>query len=378
MTIPAVAVCIGFASGNRATAVATAASLRASVDRDRPGDAGVILVLETSEDRGNPEVAAALESILAAGWNSVHLWDARTTRLVLAGLPAGGPLPFHDGFSYGGAVNRMMLMSSVARADIMIRFDPGTAAPPDKSFAEWVRPATERLRNGTGIVAVSGAYAGRTAVRIDNVVPGKQEEWLDLLSRGVGRDVRRQLAGGAMFAMPVGPGHGTPLIPFAPYHDAGRQLPTLVWGSDDGFLQMTHPSRTEAMPECVVPRVQSVGMPKRPTEYFLGIAGAVMLESLRAGESAEAASARLDDFIAEFNRRGLLDAANPANGGISALPAGFVPQAFREQVAAGWANFRRLTCGGMWERVSQHAAEIARRNAVDLPYIMVRPPRARD
>jgi hypothetical protein len=72
------------------------------------------------------------------------------------------------------------------------------------------------------------------------------------------------------------------------------------------------------------------------------------------------AAASEREFFGEFNSRIGLNPAEPKNNGMTRLPDGFVTDAYRREVAAGWENYRRLQVPDVWPSVAGRTLRILR------------------
>jgi hypothetical protein len=186
-----------------------------------------------------------------------------TTRRALNAL-RGRPEPFTSGFSYGGCVNQLMILSQLAGCDYLLRVDPGTLPP----AGLWSMIETQMAALQAHCV-VSGVYQNRLAFRDDLYVrPAMRDHYLAFIAHHTGVDLQHQITGGALF-MASSPG-----IPAIPFQEWSAGKPTLVWGSDDAFFQDCG-VKSRVFAQHRVPRHDPFGKPKPPIEYFRGIVGRV-------------------------------------------------------------------------------------------------------
>ena len=327
---------ISYIDKNEASAHETLSRYQEALDREPRNGCTVVLGVETS---------AALADRLRRfhdRFAEIRVWDDDATRRALSVLGPEDPRPFSETFSYGSFVNKALVMGVLTGCDYLVRVDPGTSPPKDL----W--QVLEKLVRSRGSFPVtSGRYEGRLAVRTDcyRRADSDREEYLNLVREFTGVDVRDQTTGGALFvsALP-----GAPAIPFQAWGD-GR--PCLVWGSDDAIYQLMGDARAPLAGGVLrggsgrpfIPRHDSVGLPKPVTEYFLGVAGMVHLNSLlHRIESRD----RVDEFIRLLNVHLDPEAKENLDGrGRSLVPLAPVevaPDGFLQRVAEGWREYQRL------------------------------------
>jgi hypothetical protein len=264
----------------------------------------------------------------------LYVWDDDATVRALEALN-GRPQPFSSGFSYGGTLNRVLVLSRLAGCDYLLRVDPGTVPPGDL----WGMLETQQAALQTRRV-VSGVYQGRLAFR-DNLYARRslRDEYLAFIAQRTGIAVHRQITGGALFMM-ASP--GVPAICFAEW---STDDPTLVWGSDDGIFQDCG-IESQVFAEHQVPRHDPVGKAKAPIEYFRGIAGMVYLNHLRHNGAARASVGSFVRHLGKF-----LDPSLPENEGFR-FPLKedeVAPSRFLDAIDLGYANHLRLAVA--WREV---------------------------
>jgi hypothetical protein len=280
---------------NHAEALHTARAYAEAVrGADTAGD--WVLGLEVAAQRSGvlPPDQSPVAEVLAAfqtqGWPEVWAWTDDATDLVRHELRAPWPEPLHRGFSYGGAVNRFLLLARLARCEYLARVDPGCGAPPD--LGAVLRRHLEPLASGASVVA-SGQYgdpqaadgAGRNALRAEFIAPNQRPEFYDLVSEFTRIDPRNQVVGGALCCLRAA---GPPAIQF----DGVR-----VWSSDDGIWAHTFPGRATLMPESKIPR-GAPGFSMPLNEYLARVTHAVVLRELRDHSERDRAVQRADAFLA--------------------------------------------------------------------------------
>ncbi len=282
----------------------------------------------------------------------IYGWDDDTTIRALSALD-GRPQPFSSGFSYGGYLNRVMILSSLAGCDYLLRVDPGTLPPADL----WNMVETQAAALQTNRV-VSGVYEGRLAFR-DNLYARRsmRDEYLSFIAQETGVALHRQITGGALFMV------ASPGIPAIPFQEWSPGNPTLVWGSDDGIFQNSGIA-SHVFTEHKVPRHDPFGKAKRPVEYFRGVVGMVYLNRLRHDGEARTS---VGSFIRALNE--FLDASLDENQGTRfPLEEGDVaPAQFLDSIDSGYANYVRLL--GVWSDVVEDL-----RHAISVDSLVVRKP----
>lgn len=273
----------------------------------------------------------------------VFHWDTGVGNLAATELSSKGitSYPFWPEFSYGGVINRLLLLATVAGCDFVVRVDPGTLPPAEKSFDEIMSDHLSSMST-TGSV-VSRGYEGRLALRDTFVVDGKADEHCDLVRDMTGVNPRAQVTGGAMFTSRV---PGTPAPPFRAYElETGRTAPTLVWASDDGIYQTLPSTRSSKKIEAIgIARFDAVGKHKPPEEYYRGVAGAVFLAAIR--QSHQDPTERVRVFLEQLTE--LLDDGKCLR--IDGNPKwkseftreNVAPDRFLARIKEGWNNYQQL------------------------------------
>ena len=259
---------------------------------------------------------------------AVYCWDDGATARALSAL-RGRPQPFSPGFSYGGYVNRVLILSSLAGCDYLLRIDPGTVPPVDL----WRMIETQEAALQASRV-VSGVYQDRLAFR-DNLYARRslRDGYLAFIAQETGVDLQAQITGGALFMV------ASPGIPAIPFQEWSPGEPTLVWGSDDAIFQ--DPAiKSHVFTEHRVPRHDPVGKAKAPVEYFRGVVGMAYLNRLRRHD--DVARASVGSFVKVLN--GFLDASLEENRG-SRIPLEaqeVAPAQFLDRIDSGYANYLGL------------------------------------
>jgi hypothetical protein len=281
---------------------------------------------------------------------SIYVWDDDTTGRALAAL-IGCPQPFYSGFSYGGYVNRVMILSRLAGCDYLLRVDPGTLPPVDL----WSMIETQLAALQThGIV--SGVYQDRLAFR-DNLYVRRsmRDDYLACIARQTGVTLQQQITGGALFMV------ATPGVPAIPFPEWSVGNPTLVWGSDDAIFQNCG-IKSRVFTEHKVPRHDPFGKAKSPLEYFRAVVGAVYLNHLRGDTPA---STSVGAFIKDLNE--FLDPSLDENQGtrFPLQPDDVAPPDFLACIESGYANHLRLI--GDWSNVVDHVTHALSADALLLP-----------
>ncbi len=157
----------------------------------------------------------------------VLCWDTQVSQLVLKELSNNkiNSCPFWPEFSYGGVINRLLLLANVASCDYIVRIDPGTLPPLKKSFDDVINHHLLSMRKVGSVI--SRGYEGRLALRDTFLTDGKSDEQGDLVKDITGINPLAQVTGGAMFTSRV---PGVPAPPFPAYEQpTGKKNPTLVW-----------------------------------------------------------------------------------------------------------------------------------------------------
>lgn len=244
----------------------------------------VVLGLENEKPR--PEFLTILQALRAQGWSACYVWDDTVNRAALKLLRPASAKPFFSTFSYGAAVNRLLLLAQAAGCESLVRLDPGTSSPTDGT--RLVRLHLDALSQGKRVV--SAQYSGRVAIRDDFVAEERRAAYYDLVRTATGIDCRPgcQVTGGAAMTIRS---DGPPAIVF----DDVR-----VWGSDDGFFQAwLGPKATEVQREIPITRTEP-GFGLQLTAYVARVAAMMVLRHAVAGSGADAALREADSFIEDI------------------------------------------------------------------------------
>jgi hypothetical protein len=319
---------ISYASSNAASARRTIREFGKYFRRNPHSRYEVLLGVEAPVDQ-RTELAR-----FAHLFPTIYGWNDGTTARALSAL-RGRPQPFSSGFSYGGYVNRVMMLSRLAGCDYLLRVDPGTLPPVDLwSMIEAQAAALQANR------VVSGVYEDRLAFR-DNLYTRRslRDQYLTFIAQETGIALHRQITGGALFMV------ASPGIPAIPFQEWSPGNPTLVWGSDDGIFQDCV-IKSHVFTEHKVPRHDPFGKAKSPVEYFRGVVGMVYLNRLRRNGAARTS---VGSFIKALNE--FLDSSLDENQG-SRIPleeGDVAPARFLDSIDSGYANYLRLL--GVWNDV---------------------------
>lgn len=323
---------ISYIASNAARARRTIEEFGTYFRRNRHRRCEVLLGVETRADQ-RVELAR-----FASFFQAMYVWDEVTTTRAAKAL-ARHPQPFASGFSYGGYVNRVLILSHIAGCDYLLRIDPG-ALPPEDLWTVIERQVAALQANRV----VSGVYANRLAFR-DGLYARRstRDEYLAFIERQTGVNLKAQITGGALF-MVASP--GTPAIPFSEW-SAGA--PTLVWGSDDAIFQASG-IESHVFAEHKVPRHDMFGEDKSPVEYFRGIAGMVYLNNLRCNNAARTS---LGPFVRGLNE--FLDPSLKENQGcrFPLEEEHLAPSRFLDCIDSGYANYQQLV--SLWDEVVDDA-----------------------
>lgn len=213
------------------------------------------------------------EELRGQGWDACCLWDDELNRTGMSVLRGTIARPFYGNFSYGAAVNRLMLLANMAGASILVRIDPGARCGSD--FGKLLQRHLELVAKNPGCI-ISAQYSGRQAIRDEFVASENRPGYYELVYRytGINPAPGCQLTGGAAFTMTA---DCLPAIPF----DGVR-----VWGSDDGFFQVMEPTKTIVQREYAVERAEA-GFGMDVTAYMERVANMVVLKVLFDGLSVD-------------------------------------------------------------------------------------------
>ncbi|MCY2951266.1 MAG: hypothetical protein NTU53_04720 [Planctomycetota bacterium] len=275
------------------------------------------------------------------------VWDQAVNDTVLdlckkEGLPA----PVSSSFSYGGVVNKGLLLAAAHSCEYYVRIDPGTR-PPSLGIDTILSQHAKYLeQHAESHAVVSRGYENRLALRDYLLKSNRVLDHHALVEGTTGIDVFNQVTGGAMFTSRV---PGVPACPFEPLKNGA---PTLVWASDDGFFQQEgSPNASRRLGGADIPRFDPEGKRKGPREYYRGIALAVWFSNYRKARDANGADAAVHTFIEQVKE--FLDdekcekVCQETNPELHWLPEDFTadtvaPRGFRDQVRNGWNEYATL------------------------------------
>ncbi len=312
---------VSYTASNAASAQATIREFGKYFQRNADSRHEVLLGVESGADRRAD--LAQFEHLFP----EIYLWDVDATVRALSALQ-GRPQPFFPGFSYGGYVNRVLILSRLAGCDYLIRVDPGTLPP----MGLWSMIETQAVALRSDDV-VSGVYRDRLAFR-DKLYAGRslRHGYLAFIARQTGITLHRQITGGALFMI------ASPGIPAVPFEEWSLGNPTLVWGSDDAVFQRSG-INSRVFTEHKVPRHDPFGKAKPAVEYFRGIVGMVYLNRLRRNDAARTSVA---SFIEALN--GFLDDSLEENreSRIPLQEQDVAPAPFLDSIDSGYANYLLL------------------------------------
>jgi len=74
----------------------------------------VVLGLENEKSRS--QVGSVLSSLQSQGWAACYIWDEDVNRSAMQLLDRPSAMPFFENFSYGAAVNRMLLLAIASKS----------------------------------------------------------------------------------------------------------------------------------------------------------------------------------------------------------------------------------------------------------------------
>jgi len=298
-------------------------TLRSFLTLLEDGTYEVVLGLENEKARS--EIGPVLQSLQAQGWPACYLWDDIVNRSALQLLEPDTARPFFATFSYGAAVNRLLLLAAAAHCDCLVRLDPGTASPPN--IARLVDRHLNALSQGKKVI--SAQYSARVAIRDDFVPEPKRLDYYTLIQTATGIDCRpgQQVTGGAAMTICT---EGPPAIVF----DNVK-----VWASDDGFFQVAFgDDATEVQREITITRSEP-GFGLELSAYVARVGAMVMLRHAVIGSDAGRALREAREFvrnIAAFVAPGYSYDPEAADRAIT-------PQV--GTVYDGYENYRQLTKG---------------------------------
>lgn len=300
----------------------------------------VVLGVETDGlGRDTPEMRQFIMDRLSEGWSEkrVYLWDEESDKTFFGNWPSSQPMPFYPGFSYGGAVNRILTLAKLAGCQYLVRVDPGTA-PPD-NFREMVRNHIKAITESEAEV-VSGQYTDRIALRDDFIPTEKRDDYYEFIRVSTGVNPHRQITGGAAFTLNVTA--GPPPIPFPGF--------TPVWASDDGLYSTVCEGKALVLADSRVLRTDPGQAARHGEEYPVRLASMVTLRKLLTGCSEKDAVSAGCIFLEELKSRGFYQQFDPSE-------AKKKLQERSPNVIGGWRNYAKLR--RLWKDTITMAARIA-------------------
>ncbi|MBW2737796.1 MAG: hypothetical protein JRE64_02880 [Deltaproteobacteria bacterium] len=304
-------------------------------------DAHVALGVETGGmGRDSLEMSRFINDRLLETWSEkrVYVWDAYSDKKFFDRWRSNQPMPFYQGFSYGGAVNRMLVLAKLAGCEYLVRVDPG-AAPP-YYFREMVRHHVNVIASGNDVEVVSGQYTDRMAIRDEFLPKEKRADYYEFIQMYTGVNPYRQITGGAAFTLNVTA--GPPPIPFPDF--------TPVWASDDGVYATVSGSKAVVLPESRIFRTEPGPAARYGEEYPVRLASMVILQMLFEGCSESDAANAGCKFLEELKSRGFYEQYNPS-------VAKEKLQERTPSVISGWRNYAELR--RVWRDIITIVAEIA-------------------
>jgi len=224
-----------------------------------------------------------LDTLKEQKWPACYLWDATLTSHAMKHLDERKGLPFFNNFSYGSAVNRLLILAKASGSDYFICIDPGTGCPPE--FDELIDIHLTSMREAHKKV-VSAQYSNRLAIRDDFVSENQRSDFYKLIHNFTGIDPApgRQLTSGAALTLSVDG-------PLAIAFDGAK-----VWASDDGFFQVQYEDQTEVQNKIKILR-EKPGFELTLSGYLSRVAGMVVLNQLVKNSTCGQAWDSLKQFL---------------------------------------------------------------------------------
>ncbi len=222
-------------------------------------------------------------------WPACYLWDATVNSSVMTHLNTKTGLPFFYNFSYGSALNRLLVLAKMSGSDYLIRIDPGTRCPLE--FDKLIDIHIDSLCNGQKKI-VSAQYSNRLAIRDEFVPESQRADFYQLVYSFTGIDPApgRQLTSGA--ALTVSTTDGPPAIAFDGVN---------VWASDDGFFQILYTGRTDIQDRIKILR-EKPGFELTLSRYLARIASMVVLSHLFNNRPSAQIWDVLNQFLKDIQR----------------------------------------------------------------------------
>lgn len=255
------------------------------------------------------DIVDFLNERLSENWygGKIYIWDKNcddqffTEDGQIKNLPSGLPMPFYKGFSYGGAVNRLLVLSKVSGCKYLVLVDPRTAPP--YYFRELINHHIDIIDGATRVV--SGQYTDRIALRDDFVPPEKLHQYYEFIHEYTGIDPRhnRQVTKGAALTMSVS--EGLPSIPFPPENPnpSHRDNRLCVWATDDGFYKSILGDKALIIHESRIVRSDpgmAANIHRDPGEYPVRLASMVVINEMHKGSDIAKSQEVANRFLAEL------------------------------------------------------------------------------
>lgn len=256
-------------------------TLKSFLNLYESGTYEVVLGLENEKARS--EIGPVLKALQSQGWPTCYLWDDAVNRAALQFLEPTAAKPFFSTFSYGAAVNRLLVLGVAAGCEYLVRLDPGTSSPPN--MAQLVDRHLNALSHGKKVI--SAQYSARVAIRDDFVPQAQRSDYYSFVRTSTGIDCRpgQQVTGGAAMTIPT---EGPPAIVF----DNVK-----VWASDDGFFQVAFgDNATEVQREIAITRSEP-GFGLELSAYVARVAAMVMLRHAVRGNDSNRALREAREFV---------------------------------------------------------------------------------
>lgn len=225
-----------------------------------------VLALQTDDLQRDVDPLREFLATQSRQWNRIWLWDKKCDNTWQ--WDGSLPHPFFIGkdiFSYGGALNRLLVLALVVKEPVLVRIDAGTEPLDKSSFGTTLDAHVANLNQHD---VISGKYDKRIALRDDFLDAADRLAFHQLVKQHVGVDPMNQITGGACFGLRVD--EGPPAIAFPGF------IP--IWGSDDAFFQSVA-STSLVNPEMVVAR-STPGQPLTGPEYPARLACAAALAAI--------------------------------------------------------------------------------------------------
>lgn len=336
---------------------------------------GDMLGIQTDDlIRDRAPLKGFIEKRMSEAWGSAFVWDKQCDDAWQSRWPPSSPRLFYTGkdiFSYGGAFNRLLVLTLIAKAPVLVRVDAGTAPLNIELFNVSL---AKHIALFPQYAVASGGYGGdkgdegRLALRdLKGLDDPALDKFRRLVKKHTAVDPYHQLTGGA--CLTLRPESGPPAIAFP------GVLP--VWASDDAFFQWSAPSffvnapdqdrhrkkrKVQPKDPMIVHR-KDPGQPLEGPEYLARLACAAALTAIHRKANLSVRDVPKLDTVVDAGRAFLDELREFFPDTVRASHHGGALKRLHERalgLVEGYENYIDLTA--RWREVPDQIAKIAARS----------------